>query len=119
MKKEYKIALVSTLILVLGFVLCRFVFFDIHGMKQLPLILFVCGLVVTAVSSLCKCKFVPIANSVGYIIAFVIAVIFESDYADPTGAMTMNNLWIIWTVAYLCFVVIGIVAEIVKRHRKR
>lgn len=119
MKKEHRLPLISILILLIGFAFCRFVFFGVHGMKEWPTILFVSGLVVIAISSFYKCKFISISASIGYIIAFVLAVFFEQDYADPTGAMTMNNLWIIWTASYLCFILLGIIVEVVKRYGKK
>lgn len=119
MKRKYNIPFISILVLLIGFVFCRYVFFGVHGMKQWPTILFVSGLVGIAVSSFFKCKFISISASFGYIIAFVLAVLFEQDYAEPTGAVTMNSLWIIWTVSYLCYVLLGVIVEIVKRYEKK
>ncbi len=119
MKKEYRLPFISILILLIGFVFCRFVFFGVHGMKQWPTALVVSGLVVIAISSFCKCNFISIFTSIGYSIAFVLAVFFEQDYADKAGAMTMNSLWIIWTVSYLCLILLGIIVEAVKRYGKK
>lgn len=116
MIKNYRMQLISAIILLFGFVLCRYMLFGVfHKMKSWPTALFVFGVVIILVSMLFKSKYMPFFTSLGYIISFAIGVIFEQDYADPTGAMTMNNLWIIWTYAYLCFVLVGIIADVIKR----
>ena len=49
-KKNIVIHLLALGVLCIGFVLCRYVFFDIHGMKQWPVILFGVGIIAVAIS---------------------------------------------------------------------
>lgn len=53
-QKTVMIHLVSLCILCAGLMLCRYALFDIHGMKQLPWQLFVCGVAIIASLSLSK-----------------------------------------------------------------
>ena len=43
-------------VLCIGFVLCRYVFFDMHGMKQWPVILFGVGIIAVAISFILEGK---------------------------------------------------------------
>ena len=55
-KKNLILHLISLGILCAGYVLTRYVFFDLHGMKAWPLVLFVCGIVVIGISFIAKAK---------------------------------------------------------------
>ena len=41
--KKYGIGLLSMAILIASFLICRFVLFDMHKMKQFPLVLLIAG----------------------------------------------------------------------------
>lgn len=116
-KKNICVHLLSLCVLCFGFVLCRYVFFEIHGMKEWPELLFGIGFVFVAISFFLKGKIMPICTSFAYIVSFVIGAIFETDGVDAGGEKT-NNLWIIWTVGFICLIAIGIISEINRRaHR--
>ena len=65
-KKNFILHLISLGILCAGYVLTRYVFFDLHGMKAWPLVLFVCGIVVVGISFIEKGKQVPIFTALSY-----------------------------------------------------
>ena len=117
-KKNFITHLLAISILCIGFLLCRYVFFDIHGMKQMPVLLFGMGILFVAVSFFLKCKVTPIVIAVGYMIGFVAGVVFEIDGVDA-GGTTTNNLWLIWTVVFVCLSGISFIGEkIFNGHRK-
>lgn len=91
-KKNIRNHLVSLSILCAGFALCRYVFFDIHGMKQLPVALFGVGIVFLAISFFLRGKVAPIIIALAYLIGFVSGVVFETDGVDAGGGAT-SNLW--------------------------
>lgn len=76
MNRKYKNLLFSTFLFVFGFLLCRFTFFGAHGMKQFPFILFLFGLGILAIATLCNFQIVSMLNAPGYIISFVPAIVF-------------------------------------------
>ena len=82
---------IALVILLVGFILCRYTFFDIHGMKEFPKVLLVLGLVVTAISALTKKMFLPYFVSMGYIIGFVFGFVFQVSRIDANG-ISVNNL---------------------------
>ena len=109
-KKNVVIHLLSLGVLCIGFVLCRYVFFDIHGMKQWPVILFAIGIIAVTISFILEGKTMPICTAFSYIAGFVVGVIFQTDGTDAGGATT-NNLWIIWPVVFICLTLSGTIYD--------
>lgn len=93
-----------------GFILGRYVFFDVHGMKEFPVVLLVLGLVVMGISVLTAKKVLPYFISAGYIIGFVFGFIFQVTKMDVNG-VSVNNLWVIWAVVDVAFIVVGFICE--------
>ena len=119
-KKENKALwnnLISFGILLLGFVLCRFVFFELHGMKEWPLDLWIAGTVVILASLIARKQLVPWFTAVGYLLGFFAGLIFHTEGSDPSGGRT-DNLWQIWTVVFAVCILAGIIFEIAMKWRK-
>ena len=108
--KGKKIALLSASVLMIGFVLIRFLLFELHGMKQWPFILMLLCLVVIVISIMLKAKMASIVSSVSYIIGFFIGYFFQKNGIDNGGGTT-NNLWIIWTVIIILTVLVSGIME--------
>ena len=109
--------IISFVILLFGFLFCRFAFFGLHGMKEWPVDLFVVGLIVLLISLLAKRKYVPWFTAGGYFLGFLVGVIFHTEGFDPGGGKT-DNLWQIWTVVFVVCILAGIVVEIVMKWRR-
>lgn len=104
---ERKTGLLSLLILALAFLTIRYPLFSFHGMKSFPLFLLYIGVIVIFFSGIVKKrKILPSLTVTGYIIGFILAYLFQSDYGDG-----LNNLWIIWSCVYLIFIIIGFIFE--------
>ena len=116
--KEYiaknKVSLISHVIalgiLIIGFALGRYVFFDVHGMKEFPVTLLVLGLAVMLISVLTSKKILPYFISAGYIIGFVFGFLFQVTKMDANG-VSVNNLWVIWSGVYVAFIIAGFLCE--------
>ena len=116
--KEYiaknKVSLISHVIglgiLMVGFVLGRYVFFDVHGMKEFPVTLLVLGLAVMPISVLTSKKVLPYFISAGYLIGFVFGFIFQVTKMDANG-VSVNNLWVIWAGVYVAFIIVGFLCD--------
>ena len=120
-KKTMAVHLVSFCVLCMGFLLCRYVFFEIHGMKDWPFYLFLFGFVVLAISLAAKASFVPVVTSFSYLFSFVIGRILQTERTDAAGGRT-GNFWIIWTVVFVCAVLFSVLGETVKKkggHKER
>ena len=117
-KKNLILHLISLGILCVGYVLTRYVFFDLHGMKEWPLVLFVCGIVVIGISLVAKGKQTPVFTALSYIAGFVSGAVFQTDGLGAGGGRT-NNLWIIWTVVFVCFTLAAILTDLFAARKNR
>jgi hypothetical protein len=100
------------------YLLSRYTFFELHGMKQWPLVLFVTGLIVIIVAAFIHGHKLMVCTVVGYIGGFALGMFFNTDGVDYGGG-SINNAWWIWTVSFIVFILIGVVFEIVSRHIKK
>lgn len=98
-------------ILLVGFVLGRYVFFDVHGMKEFPTTLLILGLAMLVISVLTSKKILPYFISAGYIIGFVSGFLFQVTKMDANG-VSVNNLWVIWAGVYVAFIIAGFICEL-------
>ncbi len=96
--------------------LCRFTFFDIHGMKSWPNTLAMVGLIIIVVATIFRNRIIPVATLVGYMGGFILAMIFNTDGVDPGGGGT-NNAWIIWGTAFIFFNLVGIILSLISKQR--
>lgn len=117
--KKYGIGLLSMAILIASFLICRFALFDMHKMKQFPLVLLIAGGLFIGISMLFGCSRFPLFASLGYPVSFAAGLSFRQDYADPTGAMTLSSMWIIFLTVYLVIMCIGIVVEAMARKKRK
>jgi len=116
-------ALGAKLALCIAFLLCRYVFFDLHDMMQWPVVLFVFGLIIIVIAAIFNGRGLMVCTVLGYVIGFVLGMRFNWDTYHPErgpGVYTNNN-WFIWTLSFLLFIGVGIVWETVqlKRRKKR
>ena len=110
-KQLFLTHLYSLGVLLLGFIICRYAAFGIHGMKEWPVDLLIAGLAVQLVSLLARKQYAPWFSAVGYSLGFWLGVIFHKEGFDPGGGRT-DNLWQIWMVAFLICILAGVVYEI-------
>lgn len=116
--KGYKTTFASSTILILSFVVCRYVLFDFHGMKALPLWLLIIGGLAILIAACSKSKYVPFFTSLGYPISFVVGVVFQEDKINANGG-TSNNMWFIWTIAFIFTIIVGSIFEIIKNKKSK
>jgi hypothetical protein len=108
-------------LLLIGYILCGRVFLFLHGMGQWPIILLVFGLIVIAISAVSVSRKVMIGTVAGYVIGFACGMLFNRDTYHPErgpGVYTNNN-WLIWLAVLLIFIAVGVIWEIISRHRKK
>ena len=113
MRKPNHIALYlsSAAILLVDFLLCRYLFFDLHGMKDWPVVMLGLEIAVLMISFLFKGRYLPLISVNGYLAGFVVGLVLCTDGVDPGGGRT-NNLWLIWLLVWLAVVLIGGAVEL-------
>ena len=104
-------------VLLLGFVLCRYAFFALHGMKEWPVDLFILGVASLLVSLFARKQYVPWFTAIGYFLGFWGGVLFHTEGTDQGGGK-IDNLWVIWTVVFLMCILAGILFEVVMKWWK-
>jgi len=113
--------------LLVSYVLCRHVLFGLHWMGQWPLVLFLFGVFLIAVSAPFDARKVMVCTVMGYLLGFVLCVLFGHSYYASVGVMPngeallvpRHNGWAFWTFTYLACIVLGIVWEIAGRVRAK
>jgi len=115
MKKTVLWGLLSFAILAVSYVLCRFVFFDAHGMKQWPTVLAIAVVVVILLSLLIKSKATMIMSAVGYMVGYILGAMLCTSDVDPGGG-AISNLWLIWTVVVIVSIVAGVIADFARNR---
>ncbi len=108
---------ISLFILSMGFLLCRYAFFNLHGMIQFPFLLFVFGLIVICIAAVFNGKIIMISTALGYTVSFFIGVLFQTEWIDSHGTI-YNNLWIWWELMTLFFVCVGVTWEMINKKKK-
>ena len=88
--------------------------FSWHGMKDWPALLFGVAAVGAAVGLLLGKKLLPAFAAGGYILGF-----FAGKLLEAFEAPGHSHLWLFWLAAVLLAIVLGIVAEVFLRHRKK
>lgn len=111
-KKLFVIHLMAVGVLLLELVLCRYVFFEVHGLKEWPYDLFKFGLVGLVFSLLAGKMYAPWITSVSYLAWFVLGVIFNQETVDAHG--TRGDLMpFIWLWGFLASILVGFLFEVI------
>jgi membrane-bound ClpP family serine protease len=98
--------------------LCRFYFFEMHGMKQWPNLLAILSLAIILIAAIFGNRIISVATVVGYMGGFILAMIFNTDGVDPGGGRT-NNAWVIWGAVLICAILIGIIFAFIFKQRRK
>ena len=107
--------LLSVVGLSLSYILCRFVFLNVHGMKDWPTALAIAIFIVLTIALISQKRVIAVMSVAGYLAGFAVGAIFSSDSLDAGGG-TINNYWIIWTSVIVVSITAGIFIEfLIKR----
>ncbi|HZK10108.1 MAG TPA: hypothetical protein VFD08_03460 [Clostridia bacterium] len=90
----------------LSYLLVRYGLFFLHGMKDWPLVLGFFGFLCLLLALYKDKKKMQLLCLVGYSLSFFLAKLFSSTSYDQGGGR-LDNTWIIWTVLYFCFCLMG------------
>lgn len=135
MGKLYKInraawTIGSVVALFICYLICRFVFYGLHGMKDWPFVLLVLGETVIAIAAFTDSRTAMGCAAADYGVGFIAGMLFSGygyrDYGSNVDGefvveyrALVDNGWLIWTAVYLTVILAGIIGEIVGRHQKK
>ena len=96
----------SMAMLVAAYSVIRFLLFDLHGLKGLPLLLFLVGAGIITVTGLVQGgMLIPLTTDLGYMGGFLAGVLIRFDWGDDG----VNALWIIWSGCFAAAVAVAVV----------
>ncbi len=95
--------------------LCRFSFFEMHGMKQWPNILTILGVILIVIATIFGNRIITGATVVGYVGGFILAMIFKT-YGVDQGGGTTNNDWIIWGMVFIISILIAFIIDFILKQ---
>ncbi len=96
--------------------LCRYTFFEMHGMKQWTNLLAMLSIFILIIATIFGNKIVSVATVIGYMGGFILAMIFRTDETSPRG-VRINNGWIMWGTIFILSILIGFVLSLItKKH---
>lgn len=100
----------------IAYLLCRFAFYELHQMKQWTNILAAVGFALLIVAVIFNYRKLSIFATLAYVGGFALAMLFNTDGLDPGGGRT-NNAWLIWGIAFVIIILIGVIWEIINSRR--
>lgn len=95
--------------------LCRYTFFEMHGMKDWPNLLAMLSVFILVAATIFGNRIISVATIIGYLGGFILAMIFNTDGVDPRGGRT-NNAWIIWGAVFIFSILIGIILTLINKQ---
>lgn len=114
MKKRI-VGIISMVALFVAYYIFRYPLLRVHGMKSFPLYLLIIGLVIIGATGIIgKNKLLPIITVIGYVVGFIIGVMFQCNYGKG-----LNNMWIIWLCCFVIFIVFGGIVQLVQHQRRQ
>jgi len=113
--KKRTVGIAALVALFAEYFLLRYPLLHLHRMKEWPLDLVVAALVISGIAVWVKNRIVPVCAVIGYAVGFAAGYFFQ--ISEPVK-MT-NNLWIIWTLTLLGFIVLGVILSVVKAKQKK
>ena len=98
--------------------LCRYTFFEMHGMKQWPNLLAILSIAILVIAFIFGNQRISVATVIGYMGGFILAMIFNTDSIDPGGGRT-NNAWIIWGTIFGFSILIGFILDFISKQKHK
>ena len=105
------------------FLLCRHIFYELHGNKDWAFAMFIVGLTAIFISAFFGAKKVMVCTVAGYVISFIAGIVFNYEYDFIMDGVLQDRrytAWLIWTISFLVLIFAGILWEFIgKRIRKQ
>lgn len=110
-----KVGILSLVVILISYLVFRYPLFSLHGMKDFPLLLCVAGAALILITGVIRGnKVLPFMIALGYIVGFIMGVLFGYDYDEGR-----NNLWIIWLWCFVVASLVGLAGNLILQKWKR
>lgn len=109
--QQIRISIISMILLAVFYYCIRFPLFALHGMKDWPKLLGICGAcVILADAVFSGGTILSLSAAFGYPAGFLAGMLLGRSYG--TGR---SSMWIVWAAVYLAVIIIGAVCRKKKR----
>ena len=115
-------AAVTSGVLAVGFLICRYIVYERHGNLQWSVVMLIFGLAAIIIAAFFGAKKVMVSSVCGYIIGCIIGLLFNYEIditIDGVLAQQKSTWWSIWTFTYIAIILISVILEIIIRRRNR
>lgn len=110
MSKRPRIIILLLIIVLINYITTRFIFFNIHGMKDFTDTMSLISACLTCIFVLSNNLISSFCSSIGNIIGFILGYLFNTTTVDFITGNT-NNYWLIWLVSYFVIVLISMLVS--------
>lgn len=110
MNKKQKVSIILLIIILINYVLTRFVFFDLHQMKDFVESMSLISFALSAIFLLSDNIIASFSSSIANIIGFIVGYYFQVDTIDIITGHS-NNMWLIWLITYILIVGVTFVID--------
>lgn len=108
MNKKERYIVFLLIIVIINYLITRFLLFNIHGMIDFANTMSLLSASLTCIFILSDNILASLCSSIGNIIGFILGYIFNTEVIDYITGNT-NNYWLIWLISYILIVVIGLI----------
>lgn len=106
-------------VLILSYILVRYVFFNLYGSFDASWIALIPAIFGIAVSYILKSPITGYGTAIGYILAFAASQLFRHDYIDPNrGNARYSNYFEIWILTYVCIIAVCLIIDMLQKRKK-
>ena len=118
--KKFMIGILSIVFIIAAYFIIEYPLFSLHGMKDLPFLLAIAAVVVSAIDTfILKNNIAAILSAAGYVLGLAAGYFFHTA-PDAHGSSNYPAIWFfVWLVPALTGIVLGIVLKIVQKIRKK
>lgn len=89
----------------------------LHNMKQWPIVLAAVCVFTIVLTMQMNNDLISLMAANGYVMGFFISLLFQKSGTDAGGGAT-SNMWIIWTVVNVGFIIAGFVVTYLQRKKR-
>ena len=114
--KKFMIGIFSIVFIIAAYFIIEYPLFSLHGMKDLPFLLAIAAVVVSAIAAfILKNNIAAILSAAGYVLGLAAGYFFHTA-PDAHGSSNYPEIWfIVWFVLSLTGIVLGIVQKFRKK----
>ena len=108
------------IILIVSFISVRFGLFELYKSYDAPIIALLPAIAGIILTVMFNCQITMTGTSFGYIVSFILAQLFKTEYIDPKrGNALYSNWFVLWLVIYSGIIVLCFIMDCYRNKKKK